>query len=98
MRIAEYLLLLLDGWDGGKFSAGNFVKDSVFPYEDEKKAYNRPNIYHSGAEMDLFVQGSTQQLSRIYHYLWITGAPTDGFSCALDLKIKRGENKYGKQA
>ncbi|HEX7541344.1 MAG TPA: hypothetical protein VF352_04365, partial [Anaerolineales bacterium] len=55
--------------------------------EDVKKAYNRPYIYLSGAEMDRFVDESTRQLSRIYQHLWITGAPTDGFSSALDLTV-----------
>lgn len=55
--------------------------------EDVQKAYNRPYIYLSSAEMDRFVDESTRQLSRIYQHLWINGAATDGFISALDLKI-----------
>ena len=55
--------------------------------EGVQKAYNRPNIYLSGPEMDRFVDESTQQFSCIYQHLWINGAATDGFISALDLKI-----------
>ena len=55
--------------------------------EDVQKAYNRPYIYLSGAEMDRFVDESSRQLARIYQHLWINGAATDGFISALDLMI-----------
>lgn len=87
MRIAENSIPLLNGWDAGKFNMGNFIQDSAISDEDLKKAYNRPHIYHSGARMDLFAQESNQQLSRIYQYPLITGAPTDGFNSTLDLRI-----------
>ena len=54
---------------------------------DVQKAYNRPYVYLSAAEMDGFVEESIGRLDRIVEYLWIEGAPAQGPSSALDLVL-----------
>jgi hypothetical protein len=49
--------------------------------------YKRPYIYLSKAEADHFVDECTQQISRIFGYLWMDGSPADGAGSALDLSI-----------
>jgi hypothetical protein len=55
--------------------------------EGAQRAYSRPYIYLSRAEMDCFVDESTRRLSRIYQHLWINGGAVDGFISAVDLTI-----------
>ncbi|MDO9129785.1 MAG: hypothetical protein Q7U34_07960 [Anaerolineales bacterium] len=51
--------------------------------EEIQALYNRPYIYLSQAEMGRFVSETTQHLLRIYRYLWIQAAETDGLCSAL---------------
>jgi hypothetical protein len=56
---------------------------------DEKvqALYNRPYIYLSREEMDRFVDASARRLFRIYQYLRVDRAATEGFASALDLLL-----------
>jgi hypothetical protein len=47
----------------------------------------RPFIYLSMAQVDHFVDESTQQIARILKHLWMDGSPAEGFASALDLSI-----------
>ncbi len=51
-----------------------------------QRAYHRPYIYLSKAEMDAFVEESTSLISRIYQYLWIDHGTTDNCFSALELR------------
>jgi hypothetical protein len=53
--------------------------------ESVQSAYNRPYIYLSAATAQTFVTETSAQLVRIYTYLWLHGASTDGLVTALDL-------------
>jgi hypothetical protein len=55
--------------------------------ENVQNAYNRPYIYLSAATLDVFVAETSAQLLRIYTYLWLNGASTDGLMTALDLTL-----------
>jgi hypothetical protein len=60
---------------------------TYYQRRDEKvqALYERPYIYLSQAEMDRFVEETTQQLYRIYQLLWEEGVDTSDFSSALEL-------------
>jgi len=64
----------------------DYIK-TKYQRRDEKvqALYERPYIYLSQAEMDRFVEETTQQLYRIYQLLWEEGVDTSDFSSALEL-------------
>ena len=64
----------------------DYIK-TYYQRRDEKvqALYERPYIYLSQAEMDRFVEETTQQLYRIYQLLWEEGVDTSDFSSALEL-------------
>ena len=68
----------------------DYIK-TYYQRRDEKvqALYERPYIYLSHAEMDRFVEETTQWLYRIYQLLWEEGADTSDFSSALELLSDR---------
>ena len=64
----------------------NHIKTYYQRRDDKVQAlYERLYIYLSQAEMDRFVEETTQQLYRIYQLVWEEGVDTLGFSSALEL-------------
>jgi hypothetical protein len=64
----------------------DYIK-TYYQRRDEKvqALYERPYIYLSQAEMDRFVEETTQRLYRIYQLLWEEGVDISDFSSALEL-------------
>jgi hypothetical protein len=58
------------------------------PEELHKALHERPNIYLTQAEMDRFVEGTTQQLYRIYRCLWEEAGETAGHTSTLELLLE----------
>jgi hypothetical protein len=52
-----------------------------------EKMVHHPYLYLTQAEMDHFVEASSQHLFRIIKHLWINGAPAEKIISAQDLSL-----------
>jgi len=60
--------------------------NTFYRREDRRQeAYERPDIYLSQAEIDRFVEETTEKLASIYRHLWEEGGDTSGCATALAL-------------
>ncbi|MGA9349698.1 MAG: hypothetical protein WBW48_12965 [Anaerolineae bacterium] len=66
----------------------DYIKTYYQRQDDKVQAlYKRPYTYLSQAEMDRFVEETTQQLYRIYQLLWEEEVDTSVYFSALELPL-----------